>query len=67
MSSWLFNIFFDRVVKQVNVMPTGRRGKLREGNREGWGIKQVLYADGTELVVGTREHLRHTVNELERT
>ena len=31
-SPWLFNIFFDRVVRQVNDTATGRGVTLRDGN-----------------------------------
>ena len=30
-SPWLSNVFFDRVVGQVNELATGRREKLRDG------------------------------------
>ena len=32
MCPWLFNIFFDRVVRQVNERSTGRGVKLRDEN-----------------------------------
>ena len=31
-SPWLFNIFYDRVVRQVNERAMGRGVKLRDGN-----------------------------------
>ena len=46
MSSWLFNIFFDRIVRQVNE----RAVKLIDGNGGGCEIKQLLYAG--EIVFG---------------
>ena len=40
--------------------------KFRDENGGGWEIKQVLYADETELVAETREYLQPTVNEFKR-
>ena len=37
MSSWLFNIFFNGVVRQVNERATGRGVKLRDEKGEGLG------------------------------
>ena len=63
MFPWVFSIFFDKVDRLMNERSTGQ---LREGNGEGCEIKQVLNVDDTMLVVETREHLQHIVNELER-
>ena len=35
MSKWLFNIFFDRVVRHMNERSTGMRVKLRDENGVG--------------------------------
>ena len=59
MSPWLFNIYFDKVVRQVNERAMGKGVKLRDENGGGWEINQVLYAR-------TREHLPHIVREFER-
>ena len=56
-SAWLFNILFDRVVRQVNERAMGKEVKLRDENGESWEIKQILYADDTVLASETREHL----------
>ena len=66
MSPWIFNIFFDGVVRQVNERAAGRGVRLRDGNGGGWEIKQVLHADDTVLIAETRDHLQHIVNEFER-
>ena len=50
MSPWLFNIFFDRVIRQVNERPAGMGVKLRNENGGSWEIKHVLYADDKVLV-----------------
>ena len=60
MFPWLFNVYFDKVVRQVNKMAMGKGVKLRDENGGGWEIKQVL------LVAETREHLQHTASEFER-
>ena len=38
MSQWLFNIFLDRVVRQVNERAPGQGIKLRDGNGGSWEI-----------------------------
>ena len=47
MSLWLFNIFFGRVVRQVNERLSWREMKLTDENGRGGEIKQILYADDT--------------------
>ena len=66
MSPWIFNLFFDRVVIQVNERTMAREVKLRDENGGGLEIKQVLYTDVTVLVVETREHLQIILSEFER-
>ena len=39
MCPWFYNIFFDRVVRQVNERATGKGVKLKDGNERGWEIK----------------------------
>ena len=63
MSLWFFNIFFGRVVRQVNEKLSWREMKLTDENGRGGEIKQILYADDTVLVAETREHFQHIVNE----
>ena len=50
MSPWLYNLLFDRVVRQVNERTIVKEVKLRDENGRGWEIKQVLYADDTIFV-----------------
>ena len=67
MPLWLFNIIFNRVVRQLNERTTGMGLKLGyTSGGSGWEIKEVLYADDTVLVAETREHFQHIVNEFER-
>ena len=65
MSSWLFNIFFDRVVQQVNERVTGKGVKLRDGNGGVWEINKY-YMQMKVLVAETRDYLQYIVNEFER-
>ena len=67
MSPWVFNFFFEKVVRQMNERAKGKGVKLRDENgRGGWEIKQVLYANDTVLVAETRENPHHIVSEFER-
>ena len=38
-SAWLFNILFDRAIRQVNEKAIGRGVKLRDENGGVWDIK----------------------------
>ena len=53
MSPWLFNIFFDRVVRQVNERAMGRGVTLRDENGRCLENKQILYAIDTILTAET--------------
>ena len=50
MSLWLFNVYMDGVVREVNAR-VGERGLgLSEGDRgQNWIVNQVLFADNTVL------------------
>ena len=67
MSPWLFNVFMDGVVREVNIR-VGERGLgLIEGNGEQeWVINQVLFADDTALVADSEEGLQQLVTEFGR-
>ena len=62
MSPWLFNVFMDGVVREVNIR-VGETGLgLIEGNKEQeWKINQVLFTDDTALVADTKEGLQQLV------
>ena len=66
MSPWFFNIFFDRVVRQVNDRVMVRGANLRDEKGGGCEIKHVLYTSDTVLVAEIRKHLHHIVSEFER-
>ena len=67
LSPWMFNVFMDGVVREVNIR-VGETGLgLIEGNGEQeWKINQVLFADDTALVADTEEGLQQLVTEFGR-
>ena len=67
MSPWLFNLFMDGVVREINAR-LGERGLgLIEGNGgRNWVLNQVLFADDTALVADSEEGLQQLVTEFGR-
>ena len=67
MSPWLFNVYMDGVVREVNIR-VGERGLgLIEGDGgQNWVINQVLFADDTALVADSEEGLQQLVTEFGR-
>ena len=56
MSSWLFNVYMDTVVKEVR-MGMGRRGvRFMEEDRE-WRLPGLLYTDNLVLCGELKEDL----------
>ena len=50
MSPWLFNVYVDGVVREVNVSVLGKGLKLLSVNGGRFEINQLLFADDTALV-----------------
>ena len=50
MSQWLFNVYMDGVVREVNVRVLGKGLKLPSTNGGRFEINQLLFADDTALV-----------------
>ena len=50
MSPWLFNVYMDGVVREVNVRVLGKRLELLSANGGRFEINQQLFADDTALV-----------------
>ena len=50
MSPWLFNLYTDGVVREVNARALGRGLKLVDGNDNEWELNQLLFADDTVVV-----------------
>ena len=67
MSPWLFNVYMDGVVREVNIK-VGERGLgLIEGDRgQNWVVNQVLFADDTALVADSEVVLQQLVTEFGR-
>ena len=66
MSPWLFNVYMDGVVREVNTR-VGERGLSLTGERgQNWVVNQVLFADDTALVADTEEALQQLVTEFGR-
>ena len=63
MFRWHLTVFFDKVLRQVSERATGRRVKLRDGNRRWQEIIQILCADDAVLMTDSGEALKHTINE----
>ena len=67
MSLWLFNLYIDGVVREVNARVHGRGLKLVDGNDNEWELNQLLFADDTVVVVADSERkLCQLVTEFER-
>ena len=49
MSPWLFNVYMDRVVGEVNVRVLGKGLELICANGGSFEINQLLFADDTAL------------------
>ena len=57
MSPWLFNVYMDGVVREVNVRLLGQGLELLSANGGRSEIKQLLFADDTVLVADSEEKL----------
>ena len=66
MSPWLFNIFMDGVVREVNARMLGRGLRLRNADGLEWNVNQLLFADDTALVADSEEKLRQLIEEFGR-
>ena len=55
MSPWLFNVYMDGVVREVNVRVLGKGLELLSANGGRFEINQLLFADDTALVAGSGE------------
>ena len=50
MSPWLFNLYMDGVVRELNVRVLGKGFKLLSANGVRFEINQLLFVDDTALV-----------------
>ena len=65
MSPWLFNVYMDGVVLEVNVRVLGKGLELLSANGGRFEINQLLFADDTALVADSEEKCR-LVSEFSR-
>ena len=56
-SPWLFNVYMDGVVRDVNVRVLGKELELLNANGGRFEINQQLFADDTALVADSEDKL----------
>ena len=66
MSPWLFNLFIDGVVREVNARVLGRGLGLVDERDYMWELNQLLFADDTVFVADSEEKLCQLVAEFGR-
>ena len=66
MSPWLFNIYMDGVVREVNIKVLGKGLELLSSNGGRFEINQLLFVDDTALVADSEEKLCRFVSEYGR-
>ena len=66
MSPWLFNLYMDGVVREVNVRVVGKGLELLSATGGRFEINQLLFADDTALVADSEEKLCRLVSEFGR-
>ena len=66
MSPWLFNVYTDGVVGEVNVRVLGKGLELLSKNGTRFEINQLLFADDTALVADSEDKLCRMVSEFGR-
>ena len=57
-SPWLFNVYMDGVVREVNVRVLGKRLELLSANGGMFEINQPLFADDTAIVADSEKLCR---------
>ena len=66
MFPWLFNVYMDVVVREVNVRVLGKGLELLSANGGRFEINQLLFADDTALVADSEDKLCRLVSEFGR-
>ena len=66
MYPWLFNVYMDGVVREVNVRVLGKRLELLSANGGRFEINQLLFADDSALVADSEKKFRRVVSEFRR-
>ena len=65
-SPWLFNVYMDGVVREVNVRVLGKGSELLNADGGRFEINQLLFADDTALVADSDYKLCRLVSEFGR-
>ena len=65
-SPWLFNVYLDGVVREVNVRVLGKGLELLSANGGRFEKNQLLFADDTALVADSEEKLCRLMSEFGR-
>ena len=63
---WLFNLYIDGMVREVNARVLGRGLKLVDGNDNEWELNQLLFADDAVVVADSERKLCQLVTEFGR-
>ncbi len=66
MSPWLFNVYIDGVVREVNARMLGRGLSLVKAVGREWSLSQLLFVDDTALVADSEGRLRPLLEEFGR-
>ena len=66
MSPWLFNVYMDGVVRELNVRVLGKGLELLSANGDRSETNQLLFADDTALVPDSEDKLCRLVSEFGR-
>ena len=66
MSPWLFGMYVDGVVREVNARVFGRGLKLVDTSDGVWEVNQLLFADDAVLVADSEQKLCQLVTEFGR-
>ena len=66
MSLWLFNLYIDGVVREVNARVLGKVLKMVDGNDNEWERNQLLFADDTVVAADSERKLCQLVTEFGR-
>ena len=66
MSPWLFNVYMDGMVQEMNVRVLEKGLELLRANGDRVEINQLLFADDTALVADSEEKLGRLVIEFGR-
>ena len=66
MSPWLFNIYMDGVVREVNVRVLGKGLELLSANGGRFEMNQLLFADDTALMADSEKLCRLVADSEEK-